>query len=173
MLQRDDGLHPAIDPLASLYLPSAEQQFHARAQDKVHGDGVGDEVCDSDDEEMRNFAFAEDIVTAEAAVAEATKRAVARGRKRLERQVSYKMDKDKVLVRGEVCGRISLLMSWTPPSCSATCHKHEDCSVTADMSQSVALAQWVANGGLYCSAQEHWDARPARQSRSWKRRGSK
>ena len=165
MLGPGEGLHPDIDPLASVYVPSAEQQEN------------GDELYDSDDEQMRNFAIAEDIVTAEAAVAEATKRAVARGKQALRekhsRQVSYKMYRDKVLVAGEVCGRISLLMSWTPPSCSATCHKHGDCSVTADMSQSVALAQWVANGGLYCSAQEHWDARPARQSRSWKRRGSK
>ena len=115
---------------------------------------------------------ADELIMSHAAMDDVVKKLnqgrVNRIRRLREQAVEYRMDRDKVVVTatGQVVGRISLLMAWTPPSVSAKCSKHWQCSVTADLSQVHEICQWLANGSLYSTAVEHWHHKPTRSGRT-------
>ena len=150
-------MHPECDPLASLASEPLAVEVPAR----------------SSDEEVEVFVASAEVTHVEASVAAAAARKKRANRKAQARNtnVPYAMDRDKVKLKGDgkVVGRFSLLMAWSPPSCAGKCFKHQDCSATADLEASTDMCQWIANGSKYDCADDHWKARPARDS-NWRRR---
>jgi hypothetical protein len=62
---------------------------------------------------------------------------------------------------GEHVGSVSMLMSWSPPSCSGKCLRH-GCSGTADLGQIGEMTQWIANGIRHKTKIAHLAALPKR-----------
>ena len=76
---------------------------------------------------MKGAVAAEEVLGADVAERAAATRGRAKRLKAMAKSVKYTMDRDKVVLEsGRIAGRISLLLSWDPPSTSARCHMHEE-----------------------------------------------